>query len=301
MPVHQSWLLPLGAGSALLLFRWFADSSGSIRIIVVSMVVFMTLAFIVNLVFSVLTPGAQPLSRWLGTGFLLITPALVHAALSQWPLVAGLSILVGVAGCAVLMIEQGYQRLWLWLLAGIVLLWWMQPGVAIPATAAGLIAFWRQRQQVVRLWVVSLSIIAVLAALAMRFGSWLPENLLSWPSGAWLPNLLYVLTVLVHPYLCMALPLLLLISKKTDLGRPAKKMLLSSVLASLLYTAGLPAPQATDLLPAYLLIFLLFFPAWDRVVSYGFYFLKNRLMLLILGSVAVVQIAMNLLMNYLLH
>jgi hypothetical protein len=297
MPVYQSWLLPLGAGSALLLFRWFADSSSTIWTIVVSMVVFMALAFIVNLVFSVLTPGAQPLSRWLGIAFLLITPTLAHAALSQWPLVAGLSIFVGVAGCAVLMIEQGYQRLWLWLLAGIVLLWWMQPGVAIPATAAGLIAFWRQRQQVVRLWVVSLFIIAVLVALAMRFGNWLPENLLSWSSGAWLPNLLYVLTVLAHPYLCMALPLLLLISKKTDLGRPAKKMLLSSVLASLLYTAGLPAPQATDLLPAYLLIFLLFFPAWDRVVSYGFYFLKNRLMLLILGAVAVVQIAMNLLMN----
>lgn len=297
MPKDQRWLLLLGVGSALLLLRWFADSNSTIWAIVVSVAVFAALAFIANLIFSMLTPGAQPLSRWLGIGFLLMTPALVHAALSEWSFVAGLSILVGVIGCAVLMIEQGYQRLWMWLLVGIVLLWCVQPGIAIPATTAGLIAFWRQRQRVVRLWVMSLLTTAVLVVLAMHFGSWLPKNLIGWPSGAWLPNVLYVLTVLVHPYLCMALPLLLLISKKTDLGRPAKKMLLSSLIASLLYTAGLPAPQAIDLLPAYLLLLLLFFPAWDRVVSYGFYFLKNRWMLLILGSVAIVQVVMNLLMN----
>lgn len=104
-----------------------------------------------------------------------------------------------------------------------------------------------------------------------------------------LPNILYLLFPLAHPGFCLLLPGLLLLSKKTDLVLPSKKVLIASLLCYLLLLGGLPHQNLRFLMPAYALLLLLFFPAWDRMFAYGFYFFK-RLTWSILAMLLLVQV-----------
>ncbi|MBK8555269.1 MAG: glycosyltransferase family 39 protein [Lewinellaceae bacterium] len=107
-----------------------------------------------------------------------------------------------------------------------------------------------------------------------------------------LPNILYVLFPLMHPGFCLLLPGLLLLSKKTDWLLPAKRMLLISLTVYLFFLAGIPHQNLRYLLPAYAILLLLLFPAWDRMVSYGeFFFPKIAFTLLTLTLL--VQLAGN--------
>ncbi len=103
------------------------------------------------------------------------------------------------------------------------------------------------------------------------------------------PNILYLLFPLCHPGFCLLLPGLLLLAKKTDIVLPSKKVLIASLACYLLLLGGLPHQNLRFLLPAYALLLLLFFPAWDRMFAYGFYFFK-RLTWSILALVLAVQI-----------
>lgn len=104
-----------------------------------------------------------------------------------------------------------------------------------------------------------------------------------------LPNILYLLFPLAHPAYCLTLPGLFLLFKKTDLALPAKKILLICLAAYLLLLGGLPHQNLRYLLPAYAMLLLLLFPAWDRFYCYGFVFFR-RLTIGILASVLVLQI-----------
>jgi hypothetical protein len=104
-----------------------------------------------------------------------------------------------------------------------------------------------------------------------------------------LPNGIFVFSPLAHPSFCLLLPGLFLLFKKTDLALPAKKILLASLLAYLVLLVGLPHQNARHLLPAYALLLLLLFPAWDRFFSYGFYFFK-RLTWGVLGLLLACQV-----------
>lgn len=104
--------------------------------------------------------------------------------------------------------------------------------------------------------------------------------------GFALPNGFCVLFYpLMHPGFCLLLPGLFLLFKKTDLHLPSKKLLWWSLVCCLLAVGGLPQARLSNLLPAYLLWLLLFFPAWDRFFSYGFYFFPRLAwgLLLLLG------------------
>ena len=103
------------------------------------------------------------------------------------------------------------------------------------------------------------------------------------------PNILYLLFPLAHPGFCLLLPGLLLLSKKTDVVLQSKKVLIASLLCYLLLLGGLPHQNLRFLLPAYALLLLLFFPAWDRMFAYGFYFFK-RLTWSILALLLLVQV-----------
>lgn len=104
-----------------------------------------------------------------------------------------------------------------------------------------------------------------------------------------LPNILYLLYPLAHPGFCLLLPGLLLLAKKTDLILPSKKVVIACIACYLLLLGGIPHQNMRYLLPAYAFLLLLFFPAWDRMYAYGFYFFK-RLTWSVLVAVLVVQI-----------
>lgn len=108
-------------------------------------------------------------------------------------------------------------------------------------------------------------------------------------SDYFLPNGLYLLFPLAHPGFCLLLPALFLLAKKTDLHRIPKKILLVCLAAYLALLGGIPHQNFRHLLPAFAVLLLLFFPAWDRMFAYGFYFFK-RLTYFIIGTVLVVQL-----------
>ena len=104
--------------------------------------------------------------------------------------------------------------------------------------------------------------------------------------GFSLPNGCCVLIFpLMHPGFCLLLPGLFLLSKKTDLHLPSKKLLFWSLIAYLIAVGGLPQPLLSALLPAYGLWLLLLFPSWDRFFCYGFYFFPRLawVLLILLG------------------
>lgn len=103
------------------------------------------------------------------------------------------------------------------------------------------------------------------------------------------PNIVYLLFPLAHPGFMFTLPLLFLLGKKTDLLLPTKRLVLVCILLYLLFLGGIPHQNLRYLLPAFALLLLLFFPAWDRFVCYGFYFFK-KLTLVLLAVAVLVQV-----------
>ena len=113
------------------------------------------------------------------------------------------------------------------------------------------------------------------------------------PSGTLrytLPNGLYLLLPLVHPAFCLVLPGLFFLAKRTDTHLFPKKVLLACLALYLLLLGGLPHQNLRYLLPAYIVVLLLLFPAWDRMVAYGSYFFP-RLTRGILAAMLAVQLA----------
>lgn len=108
-----------------------------------------------------------------------------------------------------------------------------------------------------------------------------------------LPNLLYVLFPLAHPGFLIHLPLLLLMTKKTDVVLAEKKILLFCTLTYLLLLGGLPFQQVSYLLPVYLLWLLVLFPSWDRIYCYGLIFFRKITLGVIVFTLAV-QLACNI-------
>lgn len=96
------------------------------------------------------------------------------------------------------------------------------------------------------------------------------------------PNAALLWQPLVHPFFCLPLPALLLLFKKTDVGLYTRRALVFSLAALMLYFSGLHALTSVRLLPAYALLLLLLFPAWDRFFAYGGYFFP-RLTLALVG------------------
>lgn len=107
-------------------------------------------------------------------------------------------------------------------------------------------------------------------------------------SGYLLPNIVYLAFPLMHAGFCLLLPGLLLLAKKTDLALRSKKAVLISMAGYLFLLGGFPHQDLRLLLPAYALLLLLLFPAWDRMYCYGFYFFR-RLTSSILGLTVLVQ------------
>jgi hypothetical protein len=106
------------------------------------------------------------------------------------------------------------------------------------------------------------------------------------------PNWLYLFFPLMHPGFCLLLPGLLLLVKKTDIHLTTRKLLLLCLVLYLMLLGGIAHQNLRYLLPAYTVLLLLFFPAWDRMYAYGFYFFK-RLTFSVIGLVLLVQVVCN--------
>lgn len=101
-----------------------------------------------------------------------------------------------------------------------------------------------------------------------------------------LPNILFLGFPFAHPAFCLGLPGLFFLFKKTDLVLPAKRILLVSVLVYLMLLGGIPHQNLRHLLPAYTLVLLLLFPAWDRFYCYGFLFFRRLTTWLLVGALS---------------
>ncbi len=99
-----------------------------------------------------------------------------------------------------------------------------------------------------------------------------------------LPNILFLFSPIAHPAFCIVLPGMFFLFKKTDLLLPAKKILLACIGIYLILLGGIPQQNLRQLLPAYALLLLLLFPAWDRFYCYGFIFFRRLTSWLLAGA-----------------
>jgi len=98
------------------------------------------------------------------------------------------------------------------------------------------------------------------------------------------PNIVFLGFPIAHPAFCLVLPGIFFLFKKTDLVLPAKKLLLYCIGAYLILLGGMPHQNLRHLLPAYVLLLLLLFPAWDRFYCYGFIFFRRLTSWLLAGA-----------------
>lgn len=259
-----------------------------------------------------LSPGARAESRAVFSVLALaLAPYFVRAGLTNMSDALGLALALGAFWLGLRVVYKGRTPD---AVAAAVLMAWAVTtrfGLAallLPLGAAMLLMLWRYRN----IWGILAMTIA--GALAFLPHFWLKDGMLSDPAQHsmvqhWslmnlfqsafsnengiahylFPNILYLLFPLCHPGFCLLLPGLLLLAKKTDIVLPSKKVLIASLACYLLLLGGLPHQNLRFLLPAYALLLLLFFPAWDRMFAYGFYFFK-RLTWSILALVLAVQI-----------
>ena len=284
-PLAGALLQYLGPGAvrALQLVSWLAAAAA-------------LWLFEINL--RLLSPGAREISRWVfGLLGLALSPYFFRAGFTSMSDALGLALLLAALFYALRAIEFDRTRdvIGFAVFAGLAVTtrYALAALLVLPALAL-VLERWRRRQYA---WLAAM-ILAALLALAPLW--WLkagaPKGLLAhsllqdWSvlnffkstfvqaSGTVtypLPNLIYLFYPILHPGFCLVLPALFLLTKRTDAARYTKRLLLFSLTAYLLLLGGLPHQNLRYLLPAYVLLLLLFFPAWDRFFAYGLYFFKR--------------------------
>jgi hypothetical protein len=257
-----------------------------------------------------ISPGARAQSRsFYSLIFFCLAPAFFQSGWSPTPDMPGLALLLGFVWCVGRAMEGRHVRHVLGAaasgLAALAVQPTLWPAVLCLALGLGWTLGRAGRGSVV--WVLIALVGAIFGAAVWAFGvgaaelaaaarlqTWLPVN---WfvPAGteaAW-PNALFVLFPFFYPAFCVLLPFLLLLWKRSDWQRPLRRLLLATLAAYLLFLAGQPGQRLSDLLPAYALLLLPLFQSWDRLQSYGEFFLP-RLTYGILAAAILVQLAANI-------
>ncbi|MCB9316807.1 MAG: glycosyltransferase family 39 protein [Lewinellaceae bacterium] len=272
--------------------------------------------FLFEALLRLLSPGTHAQSRWvyclLGLG---LAPYFVRAGLTAMSDALGLAVLLAALFFGLRCLEQVRKRdlvgfavfsaLAITTRYALVVLLFL-PGLAL------LLELWRMR----RFWGLGIFLLVGLLVFLplwwLKAGApasplehsllqdWSVLNLFkktfSQASGTvsyTVPNLVYLLFPVMHPGFCLVLPGLFLLFKKTDVHLYAKRLLALSLLVFLLFLGGLSHQNMRYLLPAYALVLLLVFPAWDRFFAYGMYFFR-RLTYALVGIALVCQLAFGL-------
>lgn len=257
----------------------------------------------------VLAPGTSPKSRWtFGVLLLGLAPVFWRVGLTEPEHLQATTLALAalVLGLRALEREQGRDAAGFMGLAAVAALWWppLSAWLVLPAVAL-LLELWRRRAW---MWLLAGAVAAGAAAWGMvHDGPGLPHSP-DWALANFfkntfaehgraatylLPNAAYLLYPIAHPFFCLTLPALFLLFKKTDVHLYAKRLLAWSLVVFLLFVGGLPQQNLGNLLPAYLVLLLLLFPAWDRFFAYGLYFFP-RLAYALMGLTAVCQIVFGL-------
>ena len=245
-----------------------------------------------------LSPGTRGASRWIYGGVgLALSPCFLRTGLTVMSDALGLALTLGALLLGLRAIEDQRWRHSLGFAAvaalAVTTRYALVVLLALPALAL-VLELWRSRR-----WGV-LAGVGLTAALAFLPFWWLkagaPKSPLEhsllhdWSSANFfsatfsqvsgtvsytLPNLAYICFPLMHPGFCLTLPGLLLLAKRTDAGLYTKRLLLISLLAYLFFLGGLSLQNLRYLLPAYAVLLLLLYPAWDRFFAYGLYFFRR--------------------------
>ncbi len=272
--------------------------------------------FLFEALLRLLSPGTHIRSRWLyGLLGLGLAPYFVRAGLTAMSDAMGLAVflaalffglrcleqvrkrdLLGFAVFSALAITTRYALVVLLFLPGLALLlelWRMRRFMAIGFFSIfGLLAFlplW---------WLKAGAPASPLEHSLLQDWSFLNlfKKTFSQASGTvsyTVPNIVYLFFPVVHPGFCLVLPGLFLLFKKTDVQLYSKRLLGLSLLVFLLFLGGLSHQNLRYLLPAYAVLLLLLFPAWDRFFAYGMYFFK-RLTYALIGIALLCQLAFGL-------
>lgn len=269
-------------------------------------------AFCFDRCLQVLTPGARAESRWVFTGLgLLIAPLFIRSGLTVMSDMMGLALVLAAFANGLRVLETGRigTAVWAAFFSGLAIITRFSVAPLL-APLLALVGFYLLQN---RRWAFALVTLAAgLLAVAPHF--WLKADversvfghslLQGWSFGNYfrasftdangtvsyfLPNCFYLLFPLAHPAFCLPLPGLFLLAKKTDLHLVSKKVLAVCLVLYLLFLGGIPHQNLRYLLPAYAVLLLLFFPAWDRMFAYGLYFFK-RLAYAIFAATFVIQL-----------
>lgn len=290
------WLIP-DAVLALQLVSWLSAGAG---------------IWLFGRLLVLWAPGTSPRSRVSFSVLMLaLSPYFVRAGLSVMSDALGLLLFLAALfhGLAVLELGRNKNAVWAAAFAGLAIITRLTTAAfLIPFVGAVVLHLWRERQYK---WIIAAGLAGVAAVLPhFYFGvmGGAAQNVLShstlqgWSPGSFfkttftntngtlhffLPNLLYVFAPLAHPGFCLPVSLLFFLFRKTDFHHPSQRVLLFCLAVFLLFIAGLPCQNMRYLLPAYTILLLFLFPAWDRFFSYGFYFLKKPTWAIIVAILAV--------------
>lgn len=260
-------------------------------------------------------PGTSPRSRWAFTVVaLVLSPYFIRAGLTVMSDALGLFLFLAALYWGLQVLEKGRRRgaVWAAMLAGLaVITRFTAAAFLLPFVIAIGWHLLRKRQVG---WMLLACIAGTMALLphfyfgvmgeldqnvfghqTLRDWSWgsLFSSTFSNTNGTvryWMPNILYVFGPLAHPGFCLPVSLLFLMAKKTDFHHPSQRVLLLCLAVLLLFVGGLPCQNMRYLIPAFSVLLLFLFPAWDRFFSYGFYFFK-RLTWAIIGVAVAMQLA----------
>ena len=259
-------------------------------------------------------PGTSPQSRVSFAALMLVmSPYFVRAGLTVMSDALGLLFFLAAlyGGLQVLELGRNKGALWAALFIGLAIVTRLPAAVfLLPFAAAIGVHLWRERQTG---WILAAVLVGFIAVLphfyfaemggtpAPVFGYSTPEG---WSVGNFFkntfkgadgtvhyfsPNLFYIFAPLAHPGFCLPVSLLFFLFRKTDFHHPSQRVLLICLAILLFFTGGLPYQNMRCLLPAYSILLLFLFPAWDRFYSYGFYFLK-KLTWTFIGLIVVIQV-----------
>lgn len=259
-----------------------------------------------------LTPGARAESRWVFAGLALaLAPVFVRAGLTAMSDALGLALALAALANGLRVLETGKigTAAWAALFTGLaVATRFSLAALLTPLVFVVVFYLLENRKWAIGVLTVLVGIVGLLPHFWLKTGvaqnafghsllqDWSLLHLFHFTFsnangtvGYSFPNVLYIFFPLAHPGFCLLLPGLFFLAKKTDIHLNVKWVLLTCLAIYLLLLGGVPHQNLRYLLPAYAVLLLLFFPAWDRMFAYGFYFFK-RLTLAIIAAVLAVQV-----------
>lgn len=285
LPLSTSWIIEL--------YHHISQYQATYNLIVTSISAGLTFFYFIRCI-QLLTPGAHLISKLLYAGFMVSAPIYSISVYHDLSLTIALALLVFATRQSIEAAERKEAKRVIIAVIIISLSMLLLPGLALLLIPLLLLSMSNLNRKIINkcIMLACLSALCIQGALTLNCQDWSINHylesyntLLGYP----ISNLFFTALVLINPHFSVALPLLIMLAKKTDLYLPEKKALLAGIILYLTWLNGLPHLSNFLLLPLWVTLLLLAFPAWDRFVVYGLYFFKKTtiIVLTVLFSVQV--------------